>query len=60
MKKNPKKIERHFKIILIFSHVFLSILHNIELYIYTVRYRYKSNIKYLVSPNYFQKQNKIK
>ena len=53
MKKFPKKNERHFKIILIFSRVFLPILHNIELYIYTVRYRHISNIKYPVSPKYF-------
>ena len=56
MKKFPKKNERHFKIILIFSRVFLPILHNIELYIYTVRYRHISNIKYPVSPKYFKKK----
>jgi len=45
--KNKKKIQKnfknHFKKIVIFSNIFLPILHNIGLYIYTVKY--KSGIK---------------
>jgi hypothetical protein len=42
-KKNPKNFKNHFKKIVIFSNNFLPILHNIGLYIYTVKY--KSGIK---------------
>jgi len=38
-----KKLKNPLKKIVIFSHIFLSILHNIRLYIYTVKY--KSGIK---------------
>jgi hypothetical protein len=38
-----KKFKSHLKFFMIFLHVFLSILDNIGLYIYTVTYR--SNIK---------------
>jgi len=42
--KNSKKIQKSFeKKIVIFSNIFLPILHNIGLYIYTVKY--KSGIK---------------
>jgi hypothetical protein len=43
LKKNPKISKKHFKKIVIFSNIFLPILHNIRLYIYTVKY--KSGIK---------------
>ena len=44
MKKFQIFFQKSFKKIMIFSHVFfISILHNIGLYIYTVRY--KSDIK---------------
>ena len=39
MKNFQKKIKNHFKIVLIFSYVFLPILLNIGLYFYTVRYK---------------------
>jgi len=37
--KNQKKVKDHFKIFVIFSHIFPTILHNIGLYIYIIRYR---------------------
>jgi len=40
--KNPKFFQNHKKI-MIFSNIFLSILHNIGLYVYTIKY--KSGIK---------------
>jgi len=43
LKKNPKFFQKSLKKIMIFSNTFLSILHNIGLYIYTVKY--KSGIK---------------
>jgi len=42
-KQYPKNFKNHFKKIMIFSNIFLPILHNIGLYIYTVKY--KSGIK---------------
>jgi len=41
--KNKKFSKKSFKKIVIFSYIFLPILHNFELYIYTVKY--KSGIK---------------
>jgi hypothetical protein len=41
--KNSKKISKIFKKFVIFSNIFLPVLHNIGLYIYTVKY--KSGIK---------------
>jgi hypothetical protein len=52
-KKNPKIFKNHFKKIVIFSNNFLPILHNIGLYIYTVKY--KSGIKI---PRFLQKFSK--
>jgi len=56
---NIKKIKNfqknHFKKIVIFSHIFLPILHNIGLYIYTVKY--KSGIKI---PGFLQNISKNK
>jgi len=43
LKKNPNFFQKSLKKIMIFSNNFLSILHNIGLYIYTVKY--KSGIK---------------
>jgi hypothetical protein len=43
MKSFKKKLKNPFKKFLIFSNIFLPILHNIGLYIYTVKY--KSGIK---------------
>jgi len=42
-KQYPKNFKNYFKKIMIFSNIFLPILHNIGLYIYTVKY--KSGIK---------------
>ena len=39
-----KKFQNSFKKFVIFSHVFLSILHNIGLYIYTVKYKFSIKI----------------
>jgi hypothetical protein len=45
-KKNPKQFKKNLlKKIMIFSNTFLPILHNIGLYIYTIKY--KSGIKIL-------------
>jgi hypothetical protein len=44
LKNWKKKSNGHFKIFVIFSHVFPIILHNIGLYIYIVRYRYDIKI----------------
>jgi len=52
-KKNPKIFKNHLKKIVIFSNNFLPILHNIGLYIYTVKY--KSGIKI---PRFLQKFSK--
>jgi len=56
---NIKKIKNfqknNFKKMVIFSHIFLPILHNIGLYIYTVKY--KSGIKIL---GFLQNISKIK
>jgi len=38
-KIQKKKIQKSFKKIVIFSNIFLPILHNIRLYIYTVKYK---------------------
>jgi hypothetical protein len=54
--KKIKKIKTPFKKVVIFSHVFLPVLHNIGLYIYTVRYR--SSIKYPIFSKIFQKNSK--
>jgi len=43
-KKIQKKFKNHFKKIVIFSNIFLSILHNIGLYIYTVKYKFDIKI----------------
>ena len=39
-KKFPTNFKNHFKKIVIFSNIFLPILHNIGLYIYTVKYKF--------------------
>jgi hypothetical protein len=54
-KKKSKKFQKSFKKIVIFSNIFLFILHNIRLYIYTVKY--KSNIKV---PGFLQNFSKKK
>jgi len=44
LKKNPKNFKNYFKKIVIFSNIFLSILHNIGLYIYTIKYKFDIKI----------------
>jgi hypothetical protein len=51
--KNPKKFKNHFKNFVIFSNIFLPILHNIGLYIYIIKY--KSGIK---TPDFLQNISK--
>jgi len=53
-KRIQKNFKNHFKKILIFLNIFLPILHNIGLYIYTVKY--KSGIKIPDFSEIFQKK----
>jgi len=58
--KKQKKFKSPFKKVLIFLHIFLSILHNIRLYIYTIRYKFNIKIPSFLQniPNFFLKIQK--
>jgi hypothetical protein len=57
LKKNSKNFKNHFKKNVIFSNIFLPILHNIGLYIYIVKYN--SGIKIPGFLRNISKKNKI-
>jgi hypothetical protein len=57
LKKNSKNFKNHFKKKVIFSNIFLPILHNIGLYIYIVKYN--SGIKISDFLRNISKKNKI-
>jgi len=63
IKKKSKKIKNPFKKIVIFSNIFLPILHNIGLYIYTVKYKFDIKIpgflRNISKKNYFHEYGQI-
>jgi hypothetical protein len=58
--KKQKKFKSPFKKVLIFLHIFLPILHNIRLYIYTIRYKFSIKIPSFLQniPNFFFENSK--